>query len=269
MVSGDMLPGNAPRMLIGSRPAAWRTAMTSLDRASPMPLWAQIAADLRARIAAAEFGARFPTDMELVQQYGVSRHTVREALRQLGSSGVLERQRGRGTVLSPQPTLEQPMRAFYSLAESIEAQGLQEHSDVLVFETRIDAAAAARLSLGGDGRLTYLERLRFAGDEPLALDCSWLPEPLGRLLDPEALSSGSLYEQLARFAGVRVTGGSERISAALPDSHLRGLLKLPRSAAALRIERTAVAADRPVEYRISTVRGDRYAFVADWGLPRG
>ena len=243
--------------------------MSSLDRASPMPLWAQIAADLRARIAADEFRARFPTDMELVQHYGVSRHTVREALRQLGSSGVLERQRGRGTVLAPQPTLEQPMRAFYSLAESIEAQGLAEHSDVLLFEPRLDAAAAARLSLAADAPLTYIERLRFAGDAPLALDCSWLPESLGNLLQPGALSSGSLYEQLARVAGVRVTGGSERISAALPDARLRSLLRLPRSAAALRIERTAVAADRPVEYRISTVRGDRYAFVADWGLGRG
>jgi len=240
--------------------------MILLDRMSPMPLWAQIADDLRTRIAAEEFSGRFPTDMELVQQYGVSRHTVREALRQLGSAGVLERQRGRGTFLSPQPTLEQPMRGFYSLAESIEAQGLEEHSHVLALETRTDAVAAGHLGLDSDARLTYVERLRFAGDEPLAHDCAWLPEALGRVLDAGELSSGSLYEQLARLAGVRVTGGRERISAALPDAHLRSLLKLPRSAAALRIERTAVAGTQPVEYRVSTVRGDRYAFVADWGL---
>ncbi|MGH2632093.1 MAG: GntR family transcriptional regulator [Tepidiformaceae bacterium] len=243
--------------------------MILLDRASPMPLWAQMADDLRARIAAGEFSDRFPTDMDLVEQYGVSRHTVREALRQLGSTGVLERQRGRGTFLSPQPTLEQPMRGFYSLAESIEAQGLEEHSHVLVFETRTDAIAAGHLAMDAGAPLTYIERLRFAGEEPLAHDCSWLPEALGGTLDPGALTSGSLYEQLARSAGVRVTGGSERISAALPEASVRRLLKLPRSAAALRIERTAVAGAQPVEYRISTVRGDRYAFVADWGLVRG
>lgn len=245
------------------------TRVMTPDRSSPMPLWAQISADLGSRIAAGEFSSRFPTDMELVGQYQVSRNTVREALRHLGASGLLERQRGRGTFLSKQPALEQPMRAFYSLAESIEAQGLAEHSHVLVLEPRVDRIAAGHLELPEDAKLTYLERLRFAGDEPLAHDCSWLPETVGGNLDAGSLSSGSLYGQLARLADVRLTGGSERISAALPTAALRDLLRLPRRAAVLRIERTAVSGSQPIEYRITTVRGDRYAFVAEWGLGRG
>jgi GntR family transcriptional regulator len=72
----------------------------SLDRNSPMPLWAQVLGDLRARLARGEFTGRFPGDEELRAQYGVSRHTVREAVRRLQAEGVIERGRGRGTFVT-------------------------------------------------------------------------------------------------------------------------------------------------------------------------
>ncbi|MGH9116237.1 MAG: GntR family transcriptional regulator [Acidimicrobiales bacterium] len=54
-----------------------------VDRSGPTPLWAQVLADLRLRLARGEFESRFPGDVELTDQYGVSRHTVREAVRLL------------------------------------------------------------------------------------------------------------------------------------------------------------------------------------------
>ena len=80
-----------------------------LDRTSPLPLWAQIADDLRARLARNEFSERFPTDEDLVREYAVSRQTVREAVRRLEQAGVVERHRGRGTFLRPTPEFEQPL----------------------------------------------------------------------------------------------------------------------------------------------------------------
>ena len=50
--------------------------LVPLDRADPMPLWAQLEAELRRRIDAGEFSdGRFPTDLELTEGYEVSRHT--------------------------------------------------------------------------------------------------------------------------------------------------------------------------------------------------
>ena len=51
-----------------------------------MPLWAQLEGALKHRLDAGEFDERFPTDIELVDEYGVSRHTVREAIRHLNRS---------------------------------------------------------------------------------------------------------------------------------------------------------------------------------------
>ena len=72
--------------------------MATLDRNSPMPLWAQLEAELRRRVEAGEFDEGFfPTDLELTEAYDVSRHTVREAVRHLNKTGLLKRERGRGT----------------------------------------------------------------------------------------------------------------------------------------------------------------------------
>ena len=239
--------------------------MRTLDRLSPLPLWAQLEGDLRRRIAANEFGERFPTDEELVHSYGVSRQTVREAVRRMTDAGILERQRGRGSFLVRPAMLEQPMTGFYSLARSITEQGLEEHSKVLRREHVNDPEAAARLGVAREATLSLIERVRFAGDEPLALERSWLGPELADSLRDDQLEHGSLYELLAEQFGVRVTGGQERVRAAAPDERTRRLLELPSNEAVLVIERLALAGERPVEWRITVARGDRFSFTAATG----
>lgn len=241
--------------------------MRTLDRRSPLPLWAQLEADLRARIAASEFEERFPTDEELVQAYGVSRQTVREAVRRMSEAGILERQRGRGSFLARPAMLEQPMTGFYSLAQSITERGMEEHSAVLRRELLYDKEAAAQLEKPAGSELSLIERLRFAGGEPLVLERSWLDPVLAGQLRDEQLGRGSLYELLATQAGVRVTGGRERVRAAVPNKETRRLLELPEGEAVLVIERLALAGRQPIEWRITIARGDRFSFTAETGFP--
>ena len=151
------------------------------DRNSPLPLWAQVLADLRARLARGEFTGRFPGDEELRDTYGVSRHTVREAVRRLQAEGVIERGRGRGTFVTG-TVIEQPLGALYSLFRSVEAQGFVQRSVVRYLEERRDEEAAKVLGRPPDEPLVYLERLRLADDQPIVLDCSWLPAALARPL---------------------------------------------------------------------------------------
>src|SRR3979409_2127286 len=72
-----------------------------LDRSSPLPLWAQLVAELERRLTSGAFTSRFPTDRELTETYGVSRQTAREAVRRLGASVPLDRRAGRGTFVRP------------------------------------------------------------------------------------------------------------------------------------------------------------------------
>lgn len=219
--------------------------------------------DLHRRIAAGEFGDRFPTDLELVRQYGVSRHTARDAVRRLQDEGLLERRRGRGSFIT-QPAIEQPLGALYSLFRSIEARGVVQDSVVRFLENRHDDKAAAMLGCPGEP-LVYLERLRLADGEPIALDWCWLPGSLARPLLSVDFTHTGLYLQLSRQCSVRPTSGWERIRPVLPDRAQRELLAIERDEPVFRIERMAYQDKTPVEWRHSVIRGDRFAFVARWG----
>lgn len=235
----------------------------TLDRSSPLPLWAQLLADLRQRVATGEFADRFPSDEELRRQYGVSRQTVREAARRLQVDGVIVRERGRGSSLSTS-VLEQPLHTMYSLARTAQDLGLSERSQVLALCRTEAGAAAEHLDLKADAEVVFVERLRYVGDQPLSLHRSWLPVERSEGLLGADLRTGSLYDALAECCGVRVTGGWERIQPDIPDTDLRGLLDLVEGNAVLVVERLAMAGTTPVEWRRSVVRGDLYAFRAEW-----
>jgi GntR family transcriptional regulator len=239
-----------------------------IDRSNPLPLWAQIEADLRRRMRAGAFEERFPGEHELVAEYVVSRHTVRDALRRLREEGVLDSGRGRGTWIRKQ-RLEQPLGALYSLYRSVEAMGLEQRSVVRALDVRVDDVVAGRLDRPADTEFVYLERLRLAGSEPLALDRAWLPRSVaGPLLSADFTHSG-LYDELAELTGTRLTGGSEIISAVVPSAANRRLLKLPVGTAVMEVRRIGCLRNLPIEWRETLVRGDRFSVAAEWSAREG
>lgn len=231
------------------------------DRSSPLPLWAQVSADLRRRCADGAFADGVPGELALCEEYRVSRHTVREALRVLRAEGVIRSQRGRGSVV--RPGFSQSLGAVYSLFRSVESQGAEQTSDVLRLETATDARAAAGLGLPADSLLVVLERVRRADGEPLAHDVSWLPYALAHPLLETDFRHTALYDELARL-GVIVDAGSEQVGAVVPDARIAGLLELPACAATLFMEHTATAAGAVVEWRQTHVRGDRFSVETQW-----
>ncbi len=234
-----------------------------LDRSSPLPLWAQLHGELARRIRAGAFPHEFPGELQLMRDYGVSRHTVREAVRRLREEGLVDAARGRPSTVRA-VAIEQPLGSLYSLFRSVEARGMRQHSDVLAQQVGTDAGAAAQLGLDPDAELFHLERVRRADGEPLAHDRVWLPADVaGPLLDAD-FSHAALYDELAARCGVRLTGGSERITAVVPGAGLRALLGLDEGVACLALERHGLVGDRRLEYRLTEVRGDRFAVLTEW-----
>ena len=134
------------------------------DRSDPLPLWAQVRADLRRRIDAGEFAPGFPGELTLTEEYEVSRHTIREALRVLRNDGVLRSQRGRPTVIEP-TVYRQSLGTLSSLFESVTAQGATPRSDVLRLAATVNASVSADLGLPADTELVVIERVRYADDQ--------------------------------------------------------------------------------------------------------
>jgi GntR family transcriptional regulator len=226
------------------------------------PLWSRVEADLRHRIDTGEFTDAFPGEHALAQEYGISRHTTREALRRLREEGLVSATRGRAPRVAPERVIEQPVGALYSLFASVEAAGHRQTSVVRALDVRTDADVAERLGLPPESELLHLARLRLSDDEPLALDDVWLPAEGTRALLDADFSRTALYDELAERCGVRLTGGHEQVRAVVPDPEQARLLQLPEGEAALCIDRAGEVGGRPFEWRRTLVRGDRFALTA-------
>jgi len=235
----------------------------TLDRSQSTPLWSQLETDLRIRLEAGEFTEAFPTDLELTEAYGVSRHTVREAIRHLNKTGVLKRERGRGTVVN-RAEFEQSLGTLYSLFQSVESAGVEQASEVLRCEVVEDSVAAAQLGVGESAELVLLERLRLAGGSPLAVDRAWLLREVAEPLLEVDWSRTALYREL-QLAGAPVPNqGWERLTPIVPSAADRKRLGLSKSDAAFFLERLGSRDGVAVEWRTTIIRGDRYRFVTDW-----
>lgn len=228
------------------------------------PLWSRLRADLQVRLADGDFSDTFPGELALVREYGLSRHTIREALRELRSEGLVTAARGRMSRVATDTPIEQPMGALYSLFTSVESAGIKQYSRVRCLDVRTDAQAAARLGVLDDTQLVYLERLRMADDEPLAVDQVWMPAARTRPLLDADFSHTSLYEQLRISCGIRLTGGQERILAVVPTAEEQMLLQCTSEVAALALERLGCAGGEPIEWRHTLIRGDRFSLTAQF-----
>ena len=242
-------------------------AARAVDRAAALPLWSQVQDDLLRRVRLGEFDAAFPGELALVGEYEVSRHTVRQALAQLRADGVVLAERGRAPRLAPRdpaPPIDQPVGAVYSLFASVEEAGLEQRSTVRGVERTADGVVATRLGLEESTPLLRVERLRHAGDEPLAWDRVWLPLADAEPLVGVDLSHTALYDELER-TGLRIDGGRERIHARGASAGEARLLGIEPGDAVFDIDRLGSAADRAVEWRRTVVRGDRFTLSASFG----
>src|SRR5215472_6069413 len=139
-----------------------------LDRTSPIPLYFQIAENLKEAIQAGTIapGERLDNELELAEQLGVSRPTVRQAIQRLVQQGLVVRRRGLGTVVVA-PRILRPV-ALTSLYDDLAAAERTPTTAVLSLEEiAADDEIAQVLSLAVGTPVLSIERLRFAHDARL------------------------------------------------------------------------------------------------------
>ena len=227
------------------------------------PLYRRIEEDLRARIRSGDLapGAQVDTELSLMERYGVSRATVRQALAVLIANGMLEVRRGLGTYVALS-RFEHTIGGFYSFSREIERHGLSPGTRVLDLRTEpADDGVASALGRPDGTMVVALRRLRLAGDEPLVVETSYLPADRFPGLETVDFSRVRLYDTLTRDYACRPTRARESFEPILPTADEAVLLGQARNQPALRVERIAFDQDdEPIEFCRSTVRGDRYRY---------
>lgn len=233
-----------------------------LDRTSGVPLWAQLRRIVQDGLDSGVWADRFPTELELSTQFGVSRQTVRQALHRLREDGRVISERGRGS--RPAGMHEQATGALWSLFRAVEASGSSQTSEVRSLGIVIDPSAAAELALPPDSRLVLLERLRRVDASPMARDRAWLPCPEAEPLLTADFTHTALYDELTRRCGISPQSGEETITAAAGDALTRQLLETPSGVPVLELHRRAFFAGRPIEVRHTEIRADRFRLRTAW-----
>jgi len=238
--------------------------LDGLDDRSRLPLYAQVADMFATRIRPAQAklaGRALPSELETAAHFRISRPTVRQAMGQLLSEGLIERGRGKGTFVAPPHAGRDLGRAFEF--DFIRGQGDHKFEFRLLARERVVAppAVAAALRLAADEAVERVTRLRLRGGELVAFEERFMP-----LREARKISDAMLKHELgAVFARRLFNGGRGRVTfrvRAVPaDARAARHLDLRKGAPVLASEHTFFAPrDAPVLHGFVFFRGDRYDF---------
>lgn len=235
------------------------TSTISIDRSSPVPLYFQLALHFESAIrsGALPVGARLDNEVQLAQQLGLSRPTVRAALGHLAEKGLVQRKRGYGTVVI-QEKINRGVE-LTSLFDDLSGTGKVPTTQVLRNEVaHASDVVADALRLTEGSLVIALERIRLVDNEPIALLHNFLPAALVHLSN-DMLAQHGLYE-LLRASGIRLTSATQRMGAKNATAAEARALDETRGTALLTMERVAFDSQgRPVEWGHHVYRASRYA----------
>jgi len=232
-------------------------ARTPAVTAGPIPKHAQLRAILLADIGRTwPAHAAIPSERELSTRHGVSRATVREALRQLIEEQKLYTVQGKGTFVAGERVQSQLHLA--SFTEDMRRRGMVATTLVRHVETAVPPLEVrAALGLDDGERAWSIERLRLANGIPMALERGWYSPRLAPDLGDRDLSS-SLYGVLAQDFGVRIDAAEQTVWTEPVDDEVAAALDIAPGSPVLVFRRSSRAGGTPVEYVTSWYRGDRY-----------
>lgn len=207
-------------------------------------------------------GDRLPSEKELMAQHKVSRHTVREAVRDLVLEGIVRIERGRGTFVAP-PRIEQELTSLTGFVEDMLSLGLRPAARVLsVTEVGASGAVASRLNLAEGEPVIRIERIRLADSEPISFDLTFLPAHVGRKVAVENLDLYPIFSLLEDKLGINLEKAEYGLEARAADRRTARALGMRPGGPILVIERTVFEQhERPIDYELLHYRGDRLRYM--------
>ena len=237
--------------------------MTTIERNSPIPLYYQLRQLLAERITKGEWqpGDMLPTEEQLQEQYGLSRTTVRQALRELELEGLISRHRGRGTFVS-RPKISHSPDPHFNLTAYLTEAGMRPGWQVISAEW-IPATdeVAGRLSCEAGQMIFQLRRLRLANDEPIGYHIAHVIPALAETIDESRLDRGGSLDYLRATGQLDQSYANRTIEAVLASDEVARRLDINKGSPILMIRRRVFnSSGVPVEDMRAMYRGDSFQY---------
>ena len=244
------------------------------------PMYRDIADQLRQRIESGEFtsASQLPTEQDLQVQYGASRNTIREAIKQLITLGLVETKPGQGTFVVPKieafvtSLTGDPQTAVDYISGELGKAGKAAASGMQVEIQEASGDVAAYLELEPGTEVISRHRKRFIDDVPWAMETSFYPgefadrgaDSLRRVRDIEE----GTVNYLRNTIGVRQVGYRDRVTVRSPNGTEAIFFKVPPDGRVPVHEMFRTAFDgngRPMRLTVTVVRADQNEFIIDVG----
>lgn len=249
------------------RKEKWREKLGSgVPSSRSKPRYQELADELRAEITKGVYPdpAQFPTENALCNRFGVSRFTVREALRALQTEGLIQRKRGSGTVIKPASerggALHQPMS---NVGEILQYARDTTYRFAPMGAIELPAKLAVHIGDVGGGRWHHFQglRTRNGDDLPIALTDAYVHPDLAEAAAQIGDSEDTLFRQLERLADLKIANITQDIQAVPASAAVSAALQIPRRTPCLRILRSYIdTSGRLFEMSASYHPGDRFAY---------
>jgi len=229
------------------------------------PLYQQMAAELREGILRGDYRdlKQFPTESVLCSRYGVSRYTVREALRSLQLEGLIERTRGSGTTIQPATARAGSLYQLSSIAEILQYARDTKFAFTSLGLTALPKAIAAHVGVPSNERWFHFRGLRTRPGqaEPIALTDAYIRPGFASVIDKIKPNGAAIFRQLERLARVKMTHVRQDIKAVSCSATIASELKIPRRSSCLHILRCYMdAEDQVLEISSSYHPGERFVY---------
>lgn len=242
---------------------------SSISKQSCVPLHEQVKEFLLREIEEGRVKQhqRLPSEKSLCARFGVSRITVRQALSELESEGVIQRIQGKGTYVAPKK-VDQGLARIVTFSKTVMEMGLRPSTRILDYKViSADVVLSRVLSIPLGSEVSELTLLGVGDDQPLVLYKSCFPEWLGSRMwwlakkkakNGEAFSTYDLY----REEGLPVLKQIDQtFEVTTTDSELSCILKVGKGFPVFVVTSIFYGSDdKPLEYRRAVYRGDRYRF---------
>lgn len=225
-----------------------------------VPLYYQLANLLSDKIVSRELkaGDRLPTEVELVDEYGISRITVRQALRLLEEEGLIRREVGRGTFVSEYRPFTGALKVEGSLDDVISLG----RNPVKVIEIKTIKAGpddAVQMGVEPGSAIVRATRIRLHHGEPYSHIVNDLPAEIGRRLTREDWK-GVVLRVIEEKLKLPLRDAEQTVRASLADARLARLLNTKIGAPLLAVERVVRTDQARVVERVRIhYRSDIYA----------
>lgn len=207
-------------------------------------------------------GSKLPTENELSEQYHVSRVTVRKALAALDNQGYLEKKSGKGTFIAEKKMQRSLSPVALSFSQMCQLMNSKPGAKTIKIAIEDPTPHEAELmGLGENEKLLIVERIRYADDKPVLLECNKFPESFSFLFS-EDLNDTSLYEILKKKHNIRFDHSSKTIDITFASSREAKILGITKGYPLLRID--SIVHDSTSTYTqlcLQLCIGDKYKLI--------